>query len=74
MDGGFASGGTLLGRLTERHADLERRITAERARPVPDEGLIRRLSREKLLARDRMAALAGCAMPRWAREAASGAD
>lgn len=74
MDGGFGSGGTLLGRLAERHADLERRIAAERARPMPDQLLIRRLTRERLLARDRMAALGGCAMPRWAREGASGAD
>jgi hypothetical protein len=29
--------------------------------------LIRRLTRERLLARDRMAALTGCGMPRWAR-------
>jgi hypothetical protein len=74
MDGGFASGGTLLGRLTERLADLEMRIATERARPVPDEGLIRRLSREKLLARDRVAALSGRCMPRWAREAPGSAD
>jgi hypothetical protein len=74
MDGGFASGGTLLGRLTERLADLEMRIAAERARPVPDEALIRRLNREKLLARDRLAALSGCGMPRWAREAPGSAD
>ncbi|MGG5809565.1 DUF465 domain-containing protein [Falsiroseomonas sp. CW058] len=67
MDGSIASGGTLLGRLSERHADLERLIATERARAIPDEGLIRRLSREKLLARDRMAALSGCGMPRWAR-------
>jgi hypothetical protein len=74
MGGGFGSGGALLGRLAERHADLERLIAEERARPVPDELLIRRLSRERLLARDRMAALSGCAMPRWAREGATGAD
>jgi hypothetical protein len=57
-----------MSRLHERHADLERQIAAERARPAPDEALIRRLTRERLLARDRMAALTGCAMPRWARE------
>lgn len=74
MDGGFASGGSLMGRLTERLLDLERQIAEERARPVPDEALIRRLSREKLLARDRVAALSGCAMPRWAREGAASAD
>jgi hypothetical protein len=56
-----------MGRLAERQADLERQIAAERARPAPDEMLIRRLTRERLLARDRIAALSGCAMPRWAR-------
>ena len=73
MDGGFGSGGSLLGRLAERSVDLERRIAEERSRPIPDELLIRRLTRERLLARDRMAALGGCAMPRWAREG-TGAD
>jgi hypothetical protein len=65
MDGSVPVG--LMGRLTERHADLERQIAEERARPAPDEMLIRRLMRERLLARDRIAALSGCAMPRWAR-------
>lgn len=59
--------GSLMGRLQERRADLDRQIAAERARPAPDEMLIRRLTRERLLARDRIAALSGCAMPRWAR-------
>lgn len=68
MDGEMSATG-LMDRLAERKADLERLIAAERARPVPDETLIRRLSRERLLARDRIAALGGCAMPRWAREA-----
>jgi hypothetical protein len=36
--------------------------------------LIRRLTRERLLARDRMAALTGCAMPRWARPDLPGAE
>ena len=71
MDGSLpvspASSGSLMGRLAERHADLGRQIAAERARAVPDEMLIRRLTRERLLARDRIAALSGCAMPRWAR-------
>lgn len=71
MDGSVPAGGSqegwLQGRLTERLADLDHLIAEERARPAPDEARIRRLSRERLLARDRMAALAGCAMPRWAR-------
>ncbi len=62
-----APGNWLKGQLAERQADLERRIAAERLRPAPDEALIRRLTRERLLARDRIAALAGCAMPLWAR-------
>jgi hypothetical protein len=56
-----------MGRLVEREADLARQIAAERERPAPDEMLIRRLTRERLLARDRIAALTGSAMPRWAR-------
>lgn len=58
---------SLMGQLDARQADLARQITAERARATPDEMLIRRLTRERLLARDRMAALTGCAMPLWAR-------
>ncbi|MGK7870433.1 hypothetical protein [Falsiroseomonas sp. E2-1-a20] len=70
MDGsGFSvSDGSLKGRLAERLRELDLQITAERLRATPDEALIRRLSREKLLARDRVAALGGCAMPRWARD------
>jgi len=70
MDGGITSGGRLMDRLTERRADLERHIALERARPTPDEALIRRMSRERLLAKDRLAALSGHAMPRWARDQA----
>jgi hypothetical protein len=73
MDGTVQSG-SLMGRLSERQADLERQIAEERARATPDEALIRRLARERLLARDRMAALAGCAMPRWARPGMQGND
>lgn len=68
LPGGAPQGGTLMARLVNRLADLERLIAAERSRGIPDEAAIRRLSREKLLARDRMAALMGCAMPRWARQ------
>lgn len=68
MDGSKAPGGTLMGRLVDSLADLERRIAAERSRGKPDEAAIRRMNRERLLARDRMAALMGCAMPRWARQ------
>jgi hypothetical protein len=67
LPGGPLMGASLMQRLAERHADLDRQIADERARQAPDEMLIRRLSRERLLARDRMAALSGCAMPRWAR-------
>lgn len=70
MDGsGFgASDGSLKRRLAERLRELDRQIAAERLRATPDEALIRRLGREKVLAKDRVAALGGCAMPRWARE------
>ena len=67
MDGSWTTGGPLKGRLVDRLLDLERQIADERSRTIPDEALIRRLLREKLLARDRMAALGGCGMPRWAR-------
>ena len=66
MDGSIPDLG-LKHRLVEREADLERQIAAERARTTPDETLIRRLTRERLLARDRIAALSGSALPRWAR-------
>ncbi len=67
MDGSFAAGGHLRGRLAELTAELDRRIADEQARAHPDAALIRRLTRERLLARDRLAALSGCAMPPWAR-------
>jgi hypothetical protein len=66
MDGSIPDLG-LKCRLAERQAELDRQIAAERAKDAPDEMLIRRLLRERLLARDRLAALSGCAMPAWAR-------
>jgi hypothetical protein len=68
MDGSIPDLG-LKCRLAERQAELDRQIAAERAKDAPDEMLIRRLLRERLLARDRLAALSGCAMPAWARDA-----
>ncbi|WP_270935680.1 DUF465 domain-containing protein [Falsiroseomonas oryzae] len=62
-----APGSLLMGRLAERQADLERLIAAERASTAPDEMLIRRLTRERILARDRIAALSGTGMPAWAK-------
>jgi hypothetical protein len=67
MSGGFASSQILQGRLTDEQATIERRIALERARTVPDEPLLRRLQRERTLARDRLAALSGPVMPPWAR-------
>jgi hypothetical protein len=61
-----------MGRLSERQADLDRMIAAEQARAVPDEMTVRRLMRERMLARERIAALAGAAMPPWARPATAG--
>jgi hypothetical protein len=40
--------------LETRHADLESRIAAEGSRPRPDEGMIGRLKREKLLLKEEM--------------------
>lgn len=56
----------LLDRLSARHAELERALLAETARPVPDDAALRRLKREKLLIRDRIAAIERGAMPPWA--------
>lgn len=67
ITGDPVTGGSLQNRLAALRDELDCRIAAERARHTPDETLIRRLLRERLLARDRLAALAGCAMPRWAR-------
>jgi hypothetical protein len=69
MDGSLAGSG-LTGGLKDRQADLDRLIAAEQARAVPDEILVRRLMRERMLARERLAALAGSAMPAWARPGA----
>lgn len=49
--------------LAEWQAEIERLIAAEHVRPVPDEALIRRLTRERMLARNRLGALPGQAMP-----------
>jgi hypothetical protein len=73
MDGSLP-GTWLTGRLAERQADLDRLIAEERARPAPDEMLVRRLMRERMLARDRLAALSGAAMPVWARPGAAPAE
>lgn len=66
MDGSLP-GSRLIGRLTEQQADLDRKIAMEQARVTPDELVVRRLMRERMLARDRLAAMAGSAMPAWAR-------
>ena len=68
MEGSLIAGGMLTTRLVERIADLEGRVAAERGRSAPDLATIRRMSREIVLTRDRMAALRGCAMPAWTRE------
>lgn len=57
----------LLARLAARHAELERAIAEELARPAPDEATLRRLKREKLQARDRIAAIERGAMEPWAQ-------
>ncbi|WP_137176575.1 hypothetical protein [Roseomonas sp. AR75] len=73
MDGSIPASSSQV-RLTEREADLARRIADERLRPAPDDVLLRRLMRERMLARERLAALAGAAMPRWARQGQSPTD
>jgi hypothetical protein len=60
-------GSRLIGRLTEQEADLARMIAAEQSRPSPDEMLVRRLMRERMLARGRLSSLTGSATPAWAR-------
>jgi hypothetical protein len=58
---------SLKGRLADHKAERDMQIAGEPARPSPDDVLVRRLMRERMLARDRLAALAGAGMPRWAR-------
>ncbi len=69
MPGLDCSRGGLQARLATRLEELEARIAAEQARPDPDPALLRRLRRERVLQRDRVAAAAGSGMPAWAREA-----
>jgi len=40
--------------LTERHANLEKRIGAEGARPAPDAGTLQKLKLEKLRVKEEM--------------------
>jgi hypothetical protein len=71
MDGSLP-GSHLIGRLTEQQADLDRMIAAEQARPAPDDVVVRRLMRERMLARDRLTTLTGSGTPAWARSGAVG--
>lgn len=41
--------------LQARHADLDKKLEAENARPMPDENLIRNLKHEKLSLKDEIA-------------------
>ncbi|GGG29711.1 hypothetical protein GCM10010964_17020 [Caldovatus sediminis] len=60
----------LLDRLTERHAELERALAEEMERPRPDEATVRRIKREKLAVRDRIAAIErGAVPPAWMMDA-----
>ena len=52
----------LIGRLRSLealHADLEARIDAEVKRPLPDDLLVQRMKRQRLKAKDEIAAIAG---------------
>jgi hypothetical protein len=62
----------LVASLSRRQAELQAAIQAERARPVPNQALIRRMERETLLARDRIAAIQRNDLPAWANTAAEG--
>ena len=55
----------LIERLVARHAELERALEAELARPRPDDIAVRQIKREKLLVRDRIAALERSTLPPW---------
>lgn len=48
-----------LGSLKRRHANLERRISAEKSRPKPDDFSLQQLKRLKLHIRDQIAQLRG---------------
>jgi hypothetical protein len=63
----------LVASLSARQAELQAAIQAERARPVPDQALIRRMERETLLARDRIAAIQRNDLPPWASAPPGGA-
>jgi len=56
----------LLERLSDRHAELERALAEEMERPMPDDTALRRIKREKLSVRDRIAAIErGAVPPAW---------
>jgi hypothetical protein len=65
--------GWLVARLLARQIELQAAIQAERARPVPDQALIRRMERETQLGRDRIAAIERNDLPPWACAPAGGA-
>ncbi|MCC7281310.1 MAG: YdcH family protein [Acetobacteraceae bacterium] len=44
--------------LEARHAEFERMLGEELARPMPDETVVKRLKHEKLAIRDRLAGMA----------------
>ncbi|WP_416898556.1 MAG: DUF465 domain-containing protein [Minwuia sp.] len=46
-----------LEQLQRKHADLDDRLHREETRPMPDDALITRLKKEKLLLKDAMAEL-----------------
>ncbi len=46
-----------LQQLKKKHADLEEALRREESRPLPDEALISRLKKQKLMLKDEMTAL-----------------
>ncbi len=45
--------------LKQRHAELDRRLGEEQARPMPDNTLLQTLKQEKLALKDEISRLAG---------------
>jgi len=64
----------LKGQRDERQSDGAPGMGPERGHTVPEEALIRRLTRERLLARDRLDIPSGGAMSLWGFEDVSPAE
>lgn len=74
MDGSGAPSEALNGERDERQSSAVPRIDPERGHTAPEEALIRRLTRERLLARDRLDMPSGAAMSLWGFDDVSPAE